>query len=104
MAAVLALAGVPADAAETCTASVYWEGFGHPLADGKRHSPDQMIAAHRTLPFGTRVRVSHGSRSIIIAIADRGPFVRDRCIDLSRGAARALGVSGLPHVIIEPIP
>jgi rare lipoprotein A len=88
-----------------CVASVYWEGFGRPLADSKRHSPDEMLIAHRTLPLGSRVRVTVKSgRSVVAHVRDRGPFVRGRCVDLSRGTAHALGVSGLPHVTIEPLP
>ena len=62
-----------------------------------------MTAAHRTLPFGSRVRVTNRStgRSVMVTINDRGPFVRGRIIDLSRGAARALGVSGLAAVSVS---
>ena len=53
-----------------------------------------MTAAHRTLPFGTRVRVTnpHNGRSVIVRINDRGPFIQGRVIDLSYGAARVLGI------------
>ena len=59
-----------------------------------------MVAAHRTLPFGTKVRVknSRNGRSVVVTIVDRGPFVKGRIIDLSKGAASALGFSGLQHV------
>lgn len=121
----LALAGclaVPASASPLrfgpCTASVYWEGFGRPLADGHRHTPGDVLAAHRTLPLGTLVRVTLVDRetnkpsvdgrrpdrdrpTLIVPIFDRGPFVRSRCIDLSRGAAAKLGMSGLAPVLIE---
>lgn len=61
-----------------------------------------MTAAHRTLPFGSRVRVTNRNnrRSVMVTINDRGPFIRGRIIDLSRGAARALGVSGLAAVSV----
>jgi len=101
---VALLAGsVAASAAATCTASVYWEGFARPLADGRRHRSSEELAAHRTLPFGTLVRVTSVAtgRSIVIPISDRGPFVRGRCIDLSRGAASRLGVAGLAAVSID---
>jgi rare lipoprotein A len=62
-----------------------------------------MTCAHRSLPFGTKLRVSHGGRSIIVTVNDRGPFVRGRVIDLSRGAARALGISGLGQVTAEVV-
>jgi rare lipoprotein A len=55
-----------------------------------------MTAAHRTLPFGTRVRVTNHSngRSVVVTINDRGPFVGGRIIDLSRGAAQAISMTG----------
>ena len=62
-----------------------------------------MTAAHRTLPFGTRVRVTNhrNGRSVMVTIKDRGPFIRGRIIDVSPGAARALGFSGLIPVSIN---
>lgn len=61
-----------------------------------------MTAAHRTLPFGSRVRVTNHNnrRSVMVTINDRGPFIRGRIIDLSRGAAHARGVSGLAAVSV----
>jgi rare lipoprotein A len=61
-----------------------------------------LTAAHRTLPFGTKVLVTHGKsgKSVIVTITDRGPFVRGRIIDLAPAAARLLGISGLAPVII----
>ena len=63
-------------------------------------SPGGMTAAHRTLPFGTKVTVvnRHNGRSAVVRINDRGPFVRGRVIDLSPAAARVLGVDGLVPV------
>ncbi len=75
-------------------ASYYWQG--QRVASGGRFNPNGMTAAHRTLPFGTKVRVTHArtGRSVIVTINDRGPFIRGRVIDLSRGAASALGIIG----------
>jgi rare lipoprotein A len=55
-----------------------------------------MTAAHKTLPFGTRVRVTHlgNGRSVIVRINDRGPYIRGRIIDLSRAAASVIGMTG----------
>ena len=66
-------------------------------------SPGAMTAAHRTLPFGTRVTVVNrrNGRSAVVRINDRGPFVRGRVIDLSPAAARALGVDGLVPVSLS---
>ena len=66
---------------------------GHRTASGARFNPGAMTAAHRTLRFGTRVLVSHGGRSVVVTINDRGPFVRGRVIDLSAAAAHHLGLS-----------
>jgi rare lipoprotein A len=75
-------------------ASYYWEGAR--TASGAHFNPDGLTAAHRTLPFGTRVRVTNQSngQSVVVTINDRGPFVGGRVIDLSRGAARAISMTG----------
>jgi rare lipoprotein A len=75
-------------------ASYYWQG--QQTASGARFNPDGLTAAHRSLPFGTRVRVTNQSngQSVVVTINDRGPFVGGRVIDLSRGAARAINMTG----------
>jgi rare lipoprotein A len=75
-------------------ASYYWEGTH--VATGARFNPDGFTAAHRSLPFGTRVHVIDlaSGRSVDVTINDRGPFVHGRVLDLSRGAAVALGMTG----------
>ncbi|KWV59850.1 hypothetical protein AS156_02505 [Bradyrhizobium macuxiense] len=75
-------------------ASFYGNESGSRTASGQRFNQNAMTAAHRSLPFGTRLRVSHGGRSVIVTINDRGPFVRGRVLDLSTGAARAIGLTG----------
>ena len=60
-----------------------------------------MTAAHRSLPFGTKVRVTHGSRSVVVTINDRGPFIRGRVLDLSKGAAR-VGLTGAASATSPP--
>ena len=84
-------------------ASVYWEGFGRPLADGRRHRSSEMLAAHRTAPFGGHLRITNlaNNRSIVVLTADRGPYVRGRCVDVTRRVADALGFSGLARVRVE---
>jgi rare lipoprotein A len=78
----------------TGMASFYWQG--HTTASGARFNPEGMTAAHRSLPFGTRVRVTHlgNGRTVEVRINDRGPFIGGRIIDLSRGAAGVLGMHG----------
>jgi rare lipoprotein A len=75
-------------------ASYYWQP--QRLASGGRFNPDALTAAHRSLPFGTRVRVTHlgNGRSVMVTINDRGPFIRGRIIDLSRAAAGVIGMRG----------
>ncbi|HEY8194025.1 MAG TPA: septal ring lytic transglycosylase RlpA family protein [Hyphomicrobium sp.] len=75
-------------------ASYYWEG--QMTASGARFNPGALTAAHRSLPFGTRVRVTNRSngRSVVVTINDRGPFVGGRVIDLSRAAAQAISMTG----------
>ena len=96
------LAPAPARAAETGRASFYGYESGRRTASGARFNPMAMTAAHRALPFGTRVRVTDTAtgRRVDVVITDRGPFARGRVIDLSRGAARALGIErrGVAHV------
>jgi|ERR1700733_8365684 rare lipoprotein A len=75
-------------------ASFYGNESGSKTASGQRFNQEAMTAAHRTLPFGTKLRVTHGSRTVVVTINDRGPFVRGRVLDLSTGAARAIGLTG----------
>jgi rare lipoprotein A len=81
-------------------ASVY---SGGRTASGEHMRAGELTAAHRTLPFGTRVTVVNRSngRSVVVRINDRGPFVRGRVIDLSPAAARAIGVGGLARVSLS---
>ena len=62
-----------------------------------------MTCAHRSLPFGTKLKVSAGGRSVIVTVNDRGPFIRGRVLDLSKGAAHALGMGGLARVTAEVV-
>jgi rare lipoprotein A len=84
-------------------ASHYGNESGSRTASGQRFNQNAMTAAHRSLPFGTKLRVTHGGRSVVVTINDRGPFVRGRVLDLSTGAARAIGLGGLGKVVAEVI-
>ncbi len=75
-------------------ASYYGNESGSRTASGQRFNQNAMTAAHRSLPFGTKLRVTHGGRSVVVTINDRGPFIRGRVLDLSAGAARAVGLTG----------
>ncbi|MBI5264297.1 MAG: septal ring lytic transglycosylase RlpA family protein [Bradyrhizobium sp.] len=76
-------------------ASYYGNESGSRTASGQRFNQNALTAAHRSLPFGTQLRVTHGGRSVIVTINDRGPFIRGRVLDLSTGAARAIGLTGV---------
>jgi len=82
--------------AQSGMASYYGTESGTHTASGTRFNPGAMTAAHRSLPFGTKVRVTNKSNgsSVIVTINDRGPFVRGRIIDLSTGAAGVIGMKG----------
>jgi peptidoglycan lytic transglycosylase len=91
-----------AASAQSGIASVY---SGGRTAEGGYARASGLTAAHRSLPFGTMVRVTnnHNGRSVVVRIDDRGPFVRGRIIDLTPAAAHALGFSGLAHVTVTVI-
>jgi len=88
--------------AQSGIASVYAHKGGI-TANGERASPDKLTAAHRTLPFGSRVRVTNrrNGRSVVVRINDRGPFIKGRVIDLTPAGAQALGFSGLAQVTLQ---
>ena len=74
-------------------ASFYGNESGSKTASGQRFNQNAMTAAHRSLPFGTKLKVTHGGRSVVVTVNDRGPFIRGRVLDLSTGAARAVGLT-----------
>jgi rare lipoprotein A (peptidoglycan hydrolase) len=94
IAAALVAGSLQAEAGERGMASFY--GYRSKTANGEMMNPDAMTAAHKTLPFGTRVRVTavRTGRSVVVRINDRGPFIKGRIIDVSTGAVRALGITG----------
>ncbi len=103
--AVLLLAMAPANAAETGKAS--WYKMGTKTASGERFKPNGLTAAHRTLPFGTKVRVKNlrNGKSVVVRINDRGPFIKSRIIDVSKGAAQKIGLirAGVTKVSIKVV-
>jgi len=84
-------------------ASFYGNESGSQTASGQRFNQNAMTCAHRSLPFGTKLRVTHGGHSVVVTVNDRGPFVRGRVLDLSTAAARALGIEGLGQVTAEVV-
>lgn len=93
MSLLSAPASVPADCV---IASYYGKGFhGRQTANQEIFSKNKMTAAHKTMKFGTKLKVTRGKKSVIVRINDRGPYVRGRSIDLSEAAARRLGMIGV---------
>jgi len=86
-------------------ASFYGNESGSKTASGQHFNQNAMTCAHRSLPFGTQLRVSLGGRSVVVTVNDRGPFIRGRVLDLSTGAARAIGLTGrgVGHVTAEVV-
>jgi len=95
------LAPSPSHAASCAGASYYGVGDGYhgqTTANGERFNTYALTAAHRSLPFGTRLRVTHGGRSVVVRINDRGPFVAGRDLDLSYAAFNALAPASRGHI------
>ena len=86
-------------------ASFYGNESGSKTASGARFNQNAMTCAHRSLPFGTKLKVTHGGRSVVVTVNDRGPFIRGRVLDLSTGAARAVGLTsrGVGKVTAEVV-
>lgn len=96
------LANVP----QTGFASWYGPGFhGKRTASGERFNQHALTAAHKTLPLGSKVKVTNlkTKKTVVVTINDRGPYSRGRIIDLSRGSARVLGIKGTERVSIARI-
>ena len=91
-------------AAQTGKASYYKHGAR--TANGERFDPHGFTAAHRTLPFGTKVLVTNvkTGKSVIVRINDRGPFIKNRIIDVSYGAAKVLGMTGAGVATVKIVP
>ena len=110
-AAFLSCAFLPISTAEAAgtgiqrgAASWYGPGFhGRKTANGERFNTHAMTAAHKSLPFGTKVRVVHEKtgRSVVVRINDRGPYAHGRIIDLAQAPARALGITGTAYVSLH---
>jgi rare lipoprotein A len=96
------VAGISSSSATVLCGRASWYALHSRTASGERMNPAAMTAAHRTLPFGTRIKVTNrnNGKSVVVRINDRGPFVKGRVLDLSRGAARQLGFVKSGHAAI----
>lgn len=101
----IALASLAAGPAAAQCGKASWYALHSKTASGERMQPYALTAAHRTLPFGTRIRVSNQrtGKSVVVRINDRGPFIRGRFLDLSKGAARSIGMGGVGSVCVAKI-
>ena len=105
---VFCLLNIPVHA-EDCVASVYAVGDssqrGTKTASGIPLHDNAMTAAHKSLPFGSKVRVTNkkNGHAVTVTVTDRGPYVKGRCIDLSKAGARALGFAGVAPVSVVPV-
>lgn len=99
---------VSAEAAKKTTMVASWYDCAKPgecsrskiTASGQKFNPNALTAAHKTLPFGTKLKVIYKGRSVIVRINDRGPFIKGRQLDLSRAAARQIGCGGVCKVTV----
>jgi rare lipoprotein A len=101
---ILILFSAPAYAGQTVTATWYGQELaGNRTASGERFNPNGLTAAHRSLPFGTCLLVSNPKtgRSVKVRVNDRGPFTKGVSLDLSHGAARAIGMRVTQSVIVD---
>jgi rare lipoprotein A len=80
-----------------------WYKHGTRTANGEKYDYMGMTAAHKKLPFGTKLRLTRGDQSVIVRVNDRGPFIKGRDIDLSMGAAKALGCLRMGVCTVEYI-
>ena len=105
---VFCLLNIPIHA-EDCVASVYAVGDssqrGTKTASGIPLDDNVMTAAHKSLPFGSKVKVTNkkNGHAVTVTVTDRGPYVKGRCIDLSKASASALGFAGLAPVSVVPV-
>jgi rare lipoprotein A len=101
LAAGLMLAASTGSASAQC-GRASWYALHSKTASGERMNPSAMTAAHRSLPFGTKVLVTNkkNGKSVVLRINDRGPFIKGRVIDVSKGAAQKLGFISAGHTSI----
>ena len=100
-----AKAGAGTERSFSGIASFYGNDTDQETASGQRFDENRLTCAHRSLPFGTKLRVTHGGRSVVVTVNDRGPYIRGRILDLSTAAARAVGLidAGVGKITAEVI-
>ena len=103
MLSLLVVLGTPKYSEAKTSMKASWYEMGKRTANGEKFNPNGHTAAHKSLPFGTKLKVTYKGKTVIVRINDRGPFVRGRQLDLSRGAARIIGCRGVCNVQIEKV-
>lgn len=100
--AAFTMLAVSAEQAAAQCGRASWYALTSKTASGERMNANLMTAAHRTLPFGTKVKVTNkkNGKTVVVRINDRGPFIKGRVIDLSKAAARQIGMIGSGHAPI----
>ncbi len=102
--AILGIGAAEAGPAQRGKASWYGPGFhGRLTASGERFNTNAYTAAHKTLPFGTKVKVTNArtGKSVVVRINDRGPYAHGRVIDLSKASAQSIGISGVGEITLS---
>lgn len=101
----LGLLSAAAGSASAQCGKASWYALHSKTASGERMQPYALTAAHRSLPFGTKIRVSNSKtgKSVVVRINDRGPFIKGRFLDLSKGAARSIGMGGIGSVCVAKL-
>ena len=101
-AAALAMLAASAAPASAQCGRASWYALTSKTASGERMNPQAMTAAHRSLPFGTKLKVvnKRNGKSVVVRINDRGPFIKGRVLDLSKGAASKLGFISSGHTSV----
>ena len=101
LAATMTLALSTGEASAQC-GRASWYALHSRTANGERMNPSAMTAAHRSLPFGTKIKVTNkrNGKAVVVRINDRGPFIKGRVLDVSKAAARQLGFIGAGHTAV----
>lgn len=99
----VAFAGCKGDD-QTLVASWYGAESGNRTANGEHFNGTSLTAAHRTLPFGTKLRVTYRGKTVVVRVNDRGPYIKGRDLDLSRAAAQRIGLIAAGYGTVQVCP
>jgi rare lipoprotein A len=99
LASAIGLTAAPASAAPQGCGVASWYALTSRTASGEMMNPSRLTAAHKTLPFGTKLKVTNPAtgKTVVVRINDRGPFIKGRTLDLSKAAAQQIGLISRGH-------